>query len=423
MTLSPLINTCFTVPHQTDNVDLNLIFREKLGEGSFGQAYRVEREDAESNAESLVCKIVNLQGRNDYIHFSSHTLLRMSYREIAFLKKRQLLVGYTHDPHQHEMRIIMKLLPGRPEQDVENRSRAQAEYASFVALRALHRDGIAHMDPHDHNFLFQASTGTAEVIDFGLANDYHFFRGLYDYYVFLYIRKSNPSFLAPEGIDALYYLTQFYCRELKEYIFAHQWVCAKNLFFYGALVIALLGGVSIFSAATLIAQELVKVTFTQAVSELLEALQDHAELHAWNLHNPYYVRGYYFAVCGALMAIQILLLAEQITHLSQATGNLHQGLAHWRADFATLTTFPAASLGITALNVKPLVHTAEYIQDNLEKYLYTQTMLSTHYQSKITASRFLPGFSQGSNVNPPEPPPLNLSRHLVENKAKPEAKP
>ncbi|HRE33346.1 MAG TPA: hypothetical protein PLD88_15335, partial [Candidatus Berkiella sp.] len=86
---------------------------------------------------------------NDYIHYSPHQLLRLTYREVSYLQQLGLLVGYQHDKINKKMHIVMTYLPGTPEYYVAPKLRRLAEFSSFCALRDLHRKGIAHMDPHE----------------------------------------------------------------------------------------------------------------------------------------------------------------------------------------------------------------------------------------------------------------------------------
>ncbi|MGE3318296.1 MAG: AarF/UbiB family protein, partial [Candidatus Berkiella sp.] len=235
---------------------LPFTLKENIEEGSFGKVFLV---DSPAYKETLIGKTIDLEGRGFNIQYSPFHLLRSTYREIAYLQQLDLLVGYQHDKEHKKMLIIMKHLPGVPEFRVKKNKRL-AEFASFCALRDLHRKGIAHMDPHQYNFIYDEKTETAHAIDFGLAQDSGPFRQLRDFEQFLKLRRAPPSFTSSEGRETIAHFIDLYCTELKDYILAHRYETAQHVFCYAAVIIAALSGASVLGVASLLAQELIKAT-------------------------------------------------------------------------------------------------------------------------------------------------------------------
>jgi|GEM_PF-5522870 len=397
---------------------LPFTLKEAIDEGSFGKVFMAGC--AEYN-EPLIGKSIDLQGKTNHIHYSPHHLLRLTYREIAYLQQLDLLVGYQHDVENKKMLIIMKHLPGVPEFRVKPKSKRLAEFASFCALRNLHRQGVAHMDPHEYNFLYDEKACHAEVIDFGLAQDAQIFRQLRDFHQFLKLRRSDPSFLSKDGRATLWYFVDFYCTELKDHILAHRYEIAQTVFCYAAVVIAALCGASVLGVASLLAQELIKATLLPSLSDLLAALQDHYEYRAFNQQNKMAYRSFHYALVGTLVVLQGFIAALQINALYNVSTALLTELAtlgavaansqvFWQSCIASFPLYDTVTAGI---QVQALFNTCQYWYHNAEKYLFSDSLIMTSYQNKIAANgkakAFLPLFKQAplpntttKTVNTPE---------------------
>lgn len=388
------IHPNITIPRLSDGeiLHFHLTNRNKLGSGSFGSAYLVNNIH---HPQTLVCKIVNLEGMSKNFHFSHHQLLRLTYREIAYLQKLDMLVGYHHDIANQHIIILMKYIPGPTECDLNKDVLCKAEFASFAALRQLHRKGIAHMDPHESNFIYDYALGKAQAVDFGLAQDYQRFRGLRDIYIFLKKRNNSCNLFTERGLDSISSMLYFYCLELKNYILTHRLECAKTLFCYAAVVIAALSGTSVIGVASLIAEQLICVELLQMLSELLEAFQDHFELRAWNEHHHMLFRGYYYFLSGILVMMQGLLTALQISELISNTQTIF-----WQG---CINSLPVLELSQILLNIKPLVHACQYWQNNAEKYfLSTQDITQKYQQTILQAAHpkpFLPLFQSRTHTS------------------------
>ncbi len=382
---------------------LILRVNKQLGAGSFGKAFLADSLDYR---EPLVCKTIDLQAKNNYVQYSTHQLLRFTYREIQYLQQLGLLIGYQHDKENKKMLIVMKLHPGIAEYHVAPKLRRLAEYASFSALRKLHRQGIAHMDPHECNFLYNQDTEQAVVIDFGLAQDSHFFRELRDFYVFLKTRKTSPTLLSAAGRDTLWYFIDFYCNELKEHVLANRLETAKTLFCYACVIIAALCGASTLGIASILAQAFLKAMILPALSELLEAVQEHYELRAFNQRQTAAVRYFSYMVVSIMMILQGLILALQTMALMQQIPSFFSGItqlgevcANHRVFWQScIQAFPLEETLLTIIQLKPWVHTCQYWINNAEKYLLTDNIMTTYYQHKIAATvkqpSYLPHFKQ-----------------------------
>lgn len=374
--------------------------KEHIEEGSFGKVYLV---NSPAYKETLIGKTIDLQGPGFNIQYSPFHLLRSSYREIAYLQQLDLLVGYQHDKANKKMLIIMKYLPGVPEFRVKKNKRL-AEFASFCALRDLHRKGITHMDPHQYNFIYDETKSTAHAIDFGLAQDAGPFRQLRDFEQFLKLRHEPPSFTSSEGRATIAHFIDLYCTELKEYILAHRYETAQTVFCYAAVIIAALCGASVLGAASLLAQELIKATVLPSLSELLSTLQDHYELRAFNQRHRNAYRYFHYCLVGVLVVLQGFILALQLTSLKNSAATLFGDLIHF-GDIAVnsqafwqgcISSFPVFSAVTTTMQLQALYNTCQYWYNNAEKYLFTQGMITATYQHKIARNAqpttFLPLF-------------------------------
>jgi tRNA A-37 threonylcarbamoyl transferase component Bud32 len=395
-----------SIPRLADGQMLNiqLTQRNKLGNGSFGSAYAVNNFH---HPQKMVCKIVNLDGISKNIHFSHHQLLRLTYREIAYLQKVDMLIGYYHDAANKHMIILMNHIQGPTECELDKDFFPNAEYASFAALRRLHRLGIAHMDPHDSNFIYDYALNNAQAIDFGLAQNYQIFRGLRDFYVFLKKRNNSSSLMSERGLDSVSHVFNFYCLELKNYILSNRLECAKALFYYAAVVIAALSGASVLGVASLIAQQLIVVELSLMLSQLLEALQDHYELRAWNQHHVVLYRAYYGFLTGILVVMQGFLTALQISNIATSAQTIF-----WQG---YLNGLPILELSQIVLGLKPLVHACQYWQNTLEKYFACDTYICQKYRQTIEQvahpKPLLPLFQCHLSETPQtvEPPNIPLS--------------
>jgi len=408
MASTPLTFQMFDLKQQKE---LSFTLKEKIEEGSFGKVYLAESSEYK---ETLIGKTIDLQGPGFNIQYSPFHLLRSSYREIAYLQQLDLLVGYQHDKENKKMLIIMKRLPGIPEFRVKKNKRL-AEYASFCALRDLHRKGISHMDPHQYNFIYDEKTKKAHAIDFGLAQDAGPFRQLRDFEQFLKLRRAPPSFTSCEGRATIAHFIDLYCTELKEYILAHRYETAQTVFCYAAVIIAALCGASVLGVASLLAQELIKATVLPSLSELLSTLQDHYELRAFNQRHRNAYRYFHYSLVGVLVVLQGFILALQLTSLKNSAATLFGDLMHF-SDITVnsqafwqgcISSFPVFSAVTSAMQLQALYHTCQYWYNNAEKYLFTQGMITATYQHKITRNAqpttFLPLFKQTSPNKIPTP--------------------
>ncbi len=395
------VNASITFSRLSDNKPLTISLDEhnQLGKGSFGSAYRVTHSEY---AEALVCKTINLKGSSKNFHLSYHHLLRMTYREVTYLQKVNLLVGYYYDKKNHRMMILMKFIPGQTEWELNKEVNPQAPYISFCALRKLHRQGIAHMDPHESNFIHDPVSHSALAIDFGLSQDNQHFRELRDIYFFFKRRNNIDSQSSAFHCGSVSHLLQFYCQEMKSYILANQWEVAQQVLIYSAVLIAAISGVSVLGAASLLAQQLITATLLQRLSEMFETMQDHYELRAWNQHYKEYYRNYYYCVCGLLVVLQGFLFTIQLSQLSNSTA------LFWK-QYASTTS--ALEMTHILFQLNPLIKALHYWQNNYEKYLSSDEELSLHYEVKIQEmahpKSFLPLF-WGRNLKNPTPLPAKM---------------
>jgi hypothetical protein len=365
----------FNIFDLTKQKVLSFTLQEPMEKGCFG---KISIASTPSYQEQLVAKTIDLAGRSQHMHFSPHYLLRTTYREIAYLKQLGLLVGFSHDVANKKMIIIMKLLPGIPEIRVEPKTKRFAEFASFCALRQLHRNGIAHMDPHENNFLFDENTEKAHVIDFGSSQDTQYFHQLRDFYQFLILRRSKTQ-------DKFWYFLDFYCTELKDHILANRYETAKTVFCYAAVMIAALSGVSVLGVVSLLAQELIKAAVLPAISELLSTLQDHYEFRAFNQHNSDAYRKKHYALVGALVVLQSAILAFQIFSLYSSV-------------LGASSLYDIVTIGI---HLQAWSTTCQYWIHNAEKYCFSESLITSSYQDKIAphikSNTFLPLFQQSTS--------------------------
>lgn len=350
--------------------DLPFTLLENIEEGCFG---KVALATNPTYKEPLVAKTIDLEGKSAIIHYTPHQLLRLTYREIAYLKQLDLLVGYQHDIHNKKMLIIMKHLPGVREYDVAPKTQRLAQFASFCALRDLHRKGIAHMDPHAYNFLYDEKDNKSYALDFGFSQDAQFFRQLRDFHQFLELRRAPPSFLSKEGRATLWYFVDFYLTELKDHILAHRYETAKTVFCYSAVMIAALSGVSVLGAVSLLAQELIKATLLSSLSDLLAAFQDHYEFRAFNQHNRSAYRAFQSALVGILIVLQGIIVAFQINGIVNLSGKV----------LTELSSFPFVEAATLGIQLQAWINTFQYWLNNGEKYLFPEKLITYRYQYTI----------------------------------------
>ncbi|HRE33347.1 MAG TPA: hypothetical protein PLD88_15340, partial [Candidatus Berkiella sp.] len=179
------------------------------------------------------------------------------------------------------------------------------------------------------NFLFDEKNEKAAVIDFGFAQNTHLFRQLRDFYIFLNMRREKPSFLTQAGRDTLWYFVDFYCTELKDYILANRFKAAQTAFCYAVVIIAAISGASMLGVASILAQELIRATLLPSLSKLLEALQDHYELRAFNQKQKAAMRCFYYGVIGVMITLQGLLLALQVMNVQNCFSSLFSQLSNF----------------------------------------------------------------------------------------------
>lgn len=383
-----VISSSFELFDLNQKKTVNLSVERKIGFGSFGTVYSVKANNSQT---PLVCKEIDLHGKNDYVHYSHFNLLRTTYREIYYLKKLGLLVGYQHDKINHKMLIVMNYLPGIEEFGAPPKRKRLAEYGSFCALRRLHRNGVAHMDPHAANFLYDEKNDHTEIIDFGLAQDTHFFRQLRDYYVFLQVRWGTPSLFSVPGRATLWHFVDFYCTEIRDYIKAHKYEAAQTLFCYAAVIIAALCGASIMGIAGILAQELLKAAILPALSQALDATQDHWEFRAINQKGEKKARYLYYSIVGTLIVLQSFILVLQVIALQNSASHFFTQISSfgeacinsqhfWQT---CVNAYPIEETLKLIIQLRPWSDTFQYWYTNVEKYLFNTRLITSTYQAKI----------------------------------------
>jgi len=397
---------------------------KKLGEGSFGSTYYIKDPEP---SKALVCKIIRLENKSQNFHFSSHHMLRLAYREASYLQKCNMLIGYYHDHKNKQMMLLMPYVPGMTEWELNKDVYPQVEYSAFCTLRSLHRLGIAHMDPHESNFIFDPNTNKTTIIDFGMAQDHQFFRELRDFYIFS--RRRNDGILSLSKPWALLcgQMLAFYMDELRIYFLHHKLEMAQYFICYAVILIAALSGVGALGGVSLIAQELLKIALLQKLSEFLEMMQDHYELRAWNRQRSHSSRFYYYFFCaifafiqGALLALQFSRIYYHLYSLSLTiptlTNQAYLGGYHaWQC----LQQVPYTQLCLTFIEFIAAGHSYAYWKDNIEKYLMSDASIIQSYQKHIFGSRsqpYLPLF-QHKKQRPPSMQihelPLKPSKHFL----------
>ncbi len=381
MLISP-VNSSIRITRLYDKRALKICLKKEnqLGQGSFGCAYQVTHP---LNNGLMVCKVIDLQGKSKHFHLSSHHLLRLAYRELTYLQKVNMLIGYFHDENNHKMYILMKYIKGRSEWSINKIKNPSVEYLSFCALRACHRQGIAHNDPHQGNFLIDQQLQVATVIDFGLAKTHNPFREIRDYYKFLKKRNAARAPLSLERDLTYHHLLQFYCEEMHNYIKNNKLEMAKQLFIYSAIIISASCGVSVLGAASLIAQQLIKMVLLQRLSELCETIEDIYEIRGWNQINSKEMRHYYQAITALLVVLQGFLFALNISSLYSSSSLCWQ---RW----VNLT--PPVEMAYLVLALKPLIHAIEYWRDFCEKYLFSDTHITNRYEKHLLSQVYLPQY-------------------------------
>ncbi len=392
MLFSP-VNSTIKITRLHDKCDLDITFKDehRLGNGSFGCAYQVSNP---LNDGMMVCKVVDLQGKSKNFHLSHHHLLRLTYREITYLQKVNMLIGYHHDTENHKMYILMKYIRGRGEWGINKIKNPQIEYLSFCALRECHRLGIAHNDPHQGNFIVDPQLRFSTAIDFGLAKDHTPFREIRDFYKFFQKRREARLPISLEADLTWWHILQFYCKEMQTYIQNHKLEMAKQVFIYSAILISAYCGVSMLGAASLIAQQLIKMVLFQALSEICAMLEDIYEIRAWNqIHRPA-LRRYYQTITGLLIVLQGLLIAVNLSSVYSSAAICWQ---EW------VNMLPTAELAQLILGLKPLVTMLNYWKDFCEKYLASDDAIIQNYADKIqqNGAVYLPQYvgQQGPRVS------------------------
>ncbi len=364
---------------QTINIDFKN--QQKIGQGSFGSAYLVS--DPLSRG-FMVCKVVDLKGKSKNFSLPHHHLVRLAYKEISYLQKQDLLIGYKHDGVRHKMYILMKYLKGKPEWNINKIQHPQIEYLCFRALRKLHRNSIAHNDPHQANFIIY-NYKKAQMIDFGLAKDHNLFREWRDYHKFLKKRSGaeNPLSLVPDL--TLNVLIHFYCQEMIEHIQENKLDTAKQIFCYSVVIISALCGVSLLGAASLIAQELIKAILYQTLNDFLATLEDTTEIWALNQVRSSTTRRYSQMLTNLFIVLQGFLLVFNLSLVYQHSVNF----------CFSLFDNNIVELLSTVICLKPLLHQIQYWQDFFEKYVQSTRDLSDAYDEKLGQNTpvYVPQFS------------------------------
>lgn len=377
----------------------------KLGEGSYGETFRVKSPYSQ---EFWVCKIIQLGNRNQNSPLSSHHLLRLTFREVVYLQKCNQLIGYHYDQDKKEMILLTKYISGKTELQYGNS--LELQYASFCALRSLHRQHIAHMDPHESNFIYNTKTKQAAIIDFGLAQDHHFFRECYDYYLFLKRRHEEIPFSLRLTLTSIHQLLSFYFHELKAYVLLNRYKTAASLLFYVALLAAACSGVGTLGTVSLIAQEYIRGWILQKFSEFLEVLQDYCETRAINRRRSEQRRYHYYAQCAVLIMAQGLLLIFQLSQLYY----------HLQIVFSLFPSLSYSGIWQTLIQLSFFRHTYTYWKNNAEKYFLSNTALIQTYQNKIEQNAsYLPLFQQRNRLQTclsTSPPTLLTSFNISREK-------
>ncbi|MBS0287392.1 MAG: hypothetical protein JSR17_08855 [Proteobacteria bacterium] len=383
------VNSSILIKRLSDNHVLNISLKSenKLGHGSFGCAYQVSHPHQQG---LMVCKIIDLQGKSKNFHLPPRQLLRLSYREVAYLQKVGLLIGYFHDKDTHKMYILMKYIKGRPEYSINKAKHPEVEYLSFCALRKLHRTGIAHMDPHQGNFLINNTLEYASAIDFGLAKDHHFFREIRDYYKFLKKRHESVStFMLHHGLT-ISQLIHFYCDEIQEHIRNNQWQVARQLFIYSVIIICALTGAGTLGVASVIAQRIIISTLLQGLSELVETFEDIYELRAWNQIYSARTQRYYQLITGLLVVTQGLLFALNLYRLTSSANVFFEECV------ANTTPIELANI---LTQIKPLVQSLLHWKAFFEKYLSSENTICEQYEAQIAQNAvYLPQFTAQTQI-------------------------
>ncbi|MFO1257065.1 MAG: hypothetical protein U1E78_01375 [Gammaproteobacteria bacterium] len=191
-----------------------------LGEGAIGEVFELCDEDG--NETSFVCKSVKLR---DDSGFSKRFILKGTINEIRILKKLGLFEGYCRQGENFY--VVMSKVEGVTEQVSRN---PKKEWYSYRALRALHRQNIAHMDAHTGNIL--VGDHEAKVIDFNFASEGTYFNCGIDNIGFFIER--NKSFKDLVG---------WYICDTLQYISEHKFETASNLLLMGALTLSGIYGI------------------------------------------------------------------------------------------------------------------------------------------------------------------------------------
>ncbi|MGD9591008.1 MAG: AarF/UbiB family protein [Candidatus Berkiella sp.] len=382
--LSLPVNSSILITRLQDKRVLNIKLNKEnlLGHGSFGQAFHVMNPYQDG---LMVCKVIDLEGKNKNFDLSPHHLLRLAYREIAYLQKLDYLIGYFYDSQNHKMYILMKYIKGRSEWSINKVKNPEVDFLSFCALRACHRQGIAHNDPHQGNFLIDQKMHSSIAVDFGLAKDHNFFREIRDYYKFLKKRGDGTAFLRLEQDLTYHHLLRFYCQELQIYIQNNKLKTAKKLFFYGAVMLSACCGVSVLGAASLIAQALIKIMLVQALSDFIAMLEDIYEIRAWNRVHSEKARHYYQGISGLLIVLQGFLFTLNLANFSFTAANCWQNWVSMTAP---------TELAYLAIQLKPLIQSLHYWQEFCEKYVFSREKIAQDYDTKIQKQVvYLPKFN------------------------------
>lgn len=241
---------------------------QKLGEGAIGAV--VELLDNDGNETALVCKTVELS--NDG-RFSKRLVLTGTINEIRILKKLGLLEGYYR--RGDKLYVVMSKVEGVVEADSLNPNK---QWYSYRALRALHRQNIAHLDAHQKNVII--GNNHATTIDYNFASEGTYLNCVLDSIGFFLARKKS-----------LKDLVGWYVCDTLRYISEHKFETAQNLLLMGALTLSAIYGIPALYITNVMMWELflamAKVQLAKEVAspgfKLLAALSASFLLHDFEL--------------------------------------------------------------------------------------------------------------------------------------------